>query len=180
LAAAAAAFGAGADWDRIQQGLEAIRAFPGRLVPFQVNARFWVLDDTYNANPASMSAGLAFMADLKIRGRRGAILGDMLELGVKGKAFHRQIGRLAAGLGLDYLALVGPLSAEAARAARRAGLARSATRECAGPEEAAAWVLAGWPRGAVLVKGSRGICLERAVEYFRISGGVRRRGPKQG
>ncbi|MDR2934425.1 MAG: UDP-N-acetylmuramoyl-tripeptide--D-alanyl-D-alanine ligase, partial [Candidatus Adiutrix sp.] len=142
LAAAAAAFGAGADWDRIQEGLEAIRAFPGRLVPFRANDRLWVLDDTYNANPASMSAGLAFMAYLKIRGRRGAILGDMLELGVKGKAFHRQIGRLAAGLSLDYLAVVGPLSAEAAKAARRAGLASSATRECAGPEEAAAWVLA--------------------------------------
>jgi UDP-N-acetylmuramoyl-tripeptide--D-alanyl-D-alanine ligase len=173
LAAAAAALGAGADWDRIQQGLENVRGFPGRLVPIQANGNFWVLDDTYNANPASMTAGLTFLAGLKIRGQRGAILGDMLELGVKGKALHRQIGRLAAGLGLDYLALVGPLSADAARAARRAGLAERAVREFAAPEEAAAWVKAEWPRGAVLVKGSRGICLERAVECLRAGGGGR-------
>jgi len=118
-----------------------------------------------------MGAGLAFLADLKIRGRRGAILGDMLELGGRGKAWHREVGRLAASLGLDYLAAVGPLSVETARAARRAGLAPSAVREFAGPEEAADWVLAGWPRGAVLVKGSRGLKLERAVEHIRKRGG---------
>jgi UDP-N-acetylmuramoyl-tripeptide--D-alanyl-D-alanine ligase len=129
-----------------------------------------VLDDSYNANPASMTAGLEVLADFKTRGRRGAILGDMLELGVKGKTFHNQVGRLAATSGLDYLALVGSLSTCVARAARRAGLARSAVREFATPEEAAAWVLAKWPRGAVWVKGSRGISLERAVEYLRING----------
>jgi len=178
LAAAAAALGAGADWDRIQQGLEEVRVFPGRLAPFQANGRLlWVLDDSYNANPASTSAGLAFLAELKIRGRRGAILGDMLELGPQGRALHRQVGRLAAGLGLDYLALVGPLSAEIARAARRAGLAPEAVREFAAPEEAADWVLSGWPRGAVLVKGSRGVALERAVAHIRKNGGARR--PRQ-
>jgi len=171
LAAAAAALGAGADWDRIQEGLEAVRGFPGRLVPVLANSRLWILDDTYNANPASMDAGLDFLAGLKIRGRRGAILGDMLELGGRGKAHHRQVGRLAAGLGLDYLAAVGPQSVETARAARRAGLAPAAVREFAGPEEAAAWVLAGWPQGAVLVKGSRGVRLERAVEFLRKNGG---------
>jgi UDP-N-acetylmuramoyl-tripeptide--D-alanyl-D-alanine ligase len=174
LAAAAAALGVGADWDRIQQGLETVEGFPGRLNPFQANGGLWVLDDSYNANPASVMAGLATLAGFKTSGRRGAILGDMLELGVKGKVLHRQIGRLAVNLGLDYLALVGPLSAGVAGAARRAGLARSATREFATPEEAAAWVLAEWPRGAVLVKGSRGVCLERAVEYLRVNGALRR------
>ena len=171
LAAAAAALGAGADWDRIEEGLAAVRGFPGRLVPVKVNGRLWMLDDTYNANPASVSAGLAFLAELKIPGRRGAILGDMLELGGPGQGLHRRVGRLAAGLNLDYLALVGPLSAATARAARRAGLAPAAVREFAGPEEAAAWVLAEWPQGAVLVKGSRGLCLERAVEHIRKNGG---------
>ena len=171
LAAAAAALGAGADWNQIEEGLEAVRGFPGRLAPVQAGSRLWILDDSYNANPASMKAGLAFLADLKIRGRRGAILGDMLELGGRGKALHREVGRLAAAMGLDYLALVGPLSVETARAARRAGLAPSAVREFAGPEEAASWVLAGWPQGAVLVKGSRGLRLERAVEHIRKNGG---------
>ncbi|MDR2724686.1 MAG: UDP-N-acetylmuramoyl-tripeptide--D-alanyl-D-alanine ligase [Candidatus Adiutrix sp.] len=173
LAAAAAALGAGVNWDRIQQGLEAVRGFPGRLDPFQTNGGLWVLDDSYNANPASMTAGLSVLAGFKTSGRRGAILGDMLELGVNGKSLHRHIGRLAVNLGLDYLALVGPLSVCTARAARRAGLPSSATREFAAPEEAAAWVLAEWPRGAVLVKGSRGISLERAVEYLRVNGGTR-------
>ena len=179
LAAAAAALGAGADWDRIQQGLEAVRVFPGRLDSFQTKGGLWVLDDSYNANPASMTAGLEVLAGLKTGGRRGAILGDMLELGGRGPALHRRIGRLAAELGLDYLALVGPLAAGIARAARRAGLARGAAREFASPEEAAAWVLAEWPRGALLVKGSRSIRLERAVEYLRAAGGVLRRRQNQ-
>jgi UDP-N-acetylmuramoyl-tripeptide--D-alanyl-D-alanine ligase len=169
-AAAAAALAAGAGWDRIQQGLEALRGFPGRLVPFQTQSGLWVLDDSYNANPASVAAGLEVLAGFKTRGRRGAILGDMLELGSHGKAFHGRIGRLAVSLGLDYLALVGPLSSGTARAARRAGLAKSAGREFAAPEEAAAWILAEWPKGAVLVKGSRGIRLERAVEFLRVNG----------
>ena len=176
LAAAAAALGAGADWDWIQEGLETANCFPGRLEAFQCQGGLWVLDDSYNANPASMSAGLSVLADFKTSGRRGAILGDMLELGSKGPAFHRGIGREAAGLGLDYLALVGPMSADIARAARRAGLARKVTREFATPEEAAAWVLAEWPKGAVLIKASRSIRLERAAEYFRVQGGLRRPG----
>ena len=173
LAAATAALGAGTDWDLIQQGLETVRGFPGRLDSFQTNGGLWVLDDSYNANPASMTAGLAVLAGFKTRGRRGAILGDMLELGAKGKTLHSHIGRLAVSLGLDYLALVGPLSACVARAARRAGLSSTAVREFSTPEEAAAWVLAEWSKGAVLVKGSRGISLERAVEYLRVNGGVR-------
>jgi len=174
LAAAAAALGAGADWDRIQEGLETVRAFPGRLDVFQSKDGLWVLDDSYNANPASMSAGLEVLAGFKTNGRRGAILGDMQELGSRSRALHRQIGRLAVNLGLDYLALVGSMAAGIGRTVRLAGLARSATREFVTPEEAAAWVLAEWPEGVVLVKGSRGLCLERAVEYFRINGGVRR------
>jgi len=170
LAAAAASLGAGADWDQIQQGLEAVLSISSRFQPFKTRSGLWVLDDSYNANPASVAAGLTTLAELKIRSRRGAILGGMLELGTQEAGLHRRIGGLAGRLGLDYLALVGPQSAGLARAARRAGMAGSALCEFAGPEEAAAWVLAKWPRGAVLVKGSRLFRMERAVEYLRVNG----------
>ncbi|GHV56284.1 UDP-N-acetylmuramoyl-tripeptide--D-alanyl-D-alanine ligase [Deltaproteobacteria bacterium] len=169
LAAAAAALAAGADWDQIQQGLEAVESVPGRLKAFRTRTGLWVLDDSYNANPASLAAGLAVLGGLKVRGGRGAILGDMLELGPQEAALHRRIGRLAAELRLDFLALVGPLSRAVAAAARRAGLPREAVREFAAPAEAAAWVARSRPRGtAVLVKGSRALQMERAVEYLRL------------
>ena len=174
LAAAAAALAAGADWDQIQAGLETVGGCPGRLSAFQVPGGLWVVDDSYNANPASVGAGLEFLAGLRTRAGRGAILGDMLELGPRGPSLHRRVGRLAAALKLDFLALVGPLSGRTAAAARRAGLSREAVREFAAPEEAAAWVARSRPRWkVVLVKGSRGVHLERAVEYLRAGGASR-------
>ena len=176
LAAAAASLAAGADWDQIKEGLESVRGLPGRLSAGRAGG-LWVLDDSYNANPASVAAGLEVLAGLKPRGGRGAILGDMLELGPSGPAWHRRIGRLAARLKFDFLALVGPLSGGTAAAARRAGLPREAVGEFETPEEAAAWVLGRGRRGtAVLVKASRGLRLERAVERLRAGAeiGIRR------
>ncbi|MDR1045126.1 MAG: UDP-N-acetylmuramoyl-tripeptide--D-alanyl-D-alanine ligase [Candidatus Adiutrix sp.] len=168
LAAAAAALAMGADWDQIAGGLAEVESFPGRLSAVKTRRGLWLLDDSYNANPASMSAGLKVLGDFGGRGARGAILGDMGELGPAGGRFHREIGRLAAELNLDFLALVGPLSRHSARAARRAGLNRNAVAEFESPEEAAAWVLSGQPENAaVLVKGSHYMHMERAVDYLK-------------
>ncbi len=168
LAAAAAALAAGADWDQIVQGLEAVERFAGRLSPFKTASGLWVLDDSYNANPTSVAAGLRVLGALRTRGPKGAILGDMRELGRGGPALHRNIGRLAAELKLDFLAVVGDLSRGTGRAARRAGLAKSAVVEFDAPEEAARWVAETKGRGsAVLVKGSLSTGLKRAVEVLR-------------
>ncbi len=168
LAAAAAALAAGADWDQIAQGLATVETLPGRLAAVRTGSGLWVLDDSYNANPDSMAAGLRVLAGIKTRGARGAILGDMGELGRGQAGHHRHLGRLAAELGLDFLAVVGPLSRAAARAARRAGMAKGAVAEFETPEEAAQWVAeTRKPGDALLVKASRKTRLERAVEYLK-------------
>jgi len=170
LAAAAAALAIGADWEQIGRGLEAVESFPGRLAVVKTGSGRLVLDDSYNANPTSMAAGLRLLSQVKTRGPKGAILGDMGELGRGGPGHHRAIGCLAAELKLDFLALVGPLSTTAARAARKTGLAPKAVAEFATPEEAARWVAETQSvKAAVLVKGSRDMHLEKAVEGLKNS-----------
>jgi UDP-N-acetylmuramoyl-tripeptide--D-alanyl-D-alanine ligase len=126
-----------------------------------------VLDDCYNANPASMSAALAtVMASVGSSARAFAVLGDMLELGPEAEVLHRALGREAAFAGLSGLAAVGEFAAEIAAGAREAGLSRSMiTRD---PEAAAASV-AEWSSSGdwILVKASRGVRLERAVEALQ-------------
>jgi UDP-N-acetylmuramyl pentapeptide synthase len=126
-----------------------------------------ILDDCYNANPASMSAALAtVMASVGSSARAFAVLGDMLELGPEAEKLHRALGREAAFAGLSGLAAVGDFAAEVAAGAREAGLSRSMiTRD---PEAAAATV-ADWsaPGDWILVKASRGVRLERAVESLQ-------------
>jgi UDP-N-acetylmuramyl pentapeptide synthase len=126
-----------------------------------------ILDDCYNANPASMTAALATVI-ASVGGSAGAfaILGDMLELGPESEALHRALGREAAFVGLAGLAAVGEFAAEVAAGAKEAGLTRTMiTRD---PEAAAAQV-AEWSASGdwILVKASRGVRLERAVEALQ-------------
>lgn len=173
LAAAAAALAAGAEWDEIEDGLGRVENYPGRLFPLKTPKGLWVLDDSYNANPASMAAGLRVLAGLKNK-VKGAILGDMLELGRSENAAHREIGRLAAELDLDFLALVGRRSHQTAVGARKAKMAKNRVAEFETPQEAARWASEICGRGAaVLVKGSRSMKLEGAVDYLKNTEGGR-------
>jgi UDP-N-acetylmuramoyl-tripeptide--D-alanyl-D-alanine ligase len=96
-------------------------------------------------------------------GRRWVILGDMLELGSLTEAAHREVGAWVAGLPVAGLATVGTAMRLTAEAARTAGCPDVAT--FASPEGAAEHVLARLARGdRVLVKGSRGMRMERAVD----------------
>jgi UDP-N-acetylmuramoyl-tripeptide--D-alanyl-D-alanine ligase len=130
-----------------------------------------ILDDCYNANPASMRAALAAVRAAVAGGggdaRAFAILGDMLEIGPDAEAHHRDIGR-EAGAKLSGLAAVGGFAGATVEGARRAGLPETRARAFASPEEAAVEV-ASWtaPGDWVLVKASRGARLERAVEALR-------------
>jgi UDP-N-acetylmuramoyl-tripeptide--D-alanyl-D-alanine ligase len=126
-----------------------------------------ILDDCYNANPASMSAALAtVIASVGSSARAFAVLGDMLELGDEAAAMHRALGREAAFAGVSGLAAVGDFAAEVAAGAKEAGLSRSMiTRD----PEAAAGAVAEWSASGdwILVKASRGVRLERAVEALQ-------------
>ena len=166
LCAAAAAYATGLlgarPLDAIQQGLEGFAGVPGRVALARTPGGLLVIDDSYNANPHSVARALETLAELRGSGRAIAVLGDMFELGDDAAALHAEVGRRAATSGVDALVAVGPLSAHTAAAARAAGLTR--VFETSSAEDAAAQVRANARSGdAVLVKGSRGMKLERVV-----------------
>jgi UDP-N-acetylmuramoyl-tripeptide--D-alanyl-D-alanine ligase len=125
-----------------------------------------LVDDCYNANPASMAAALKTLTALAAPGGRAvAVLGDMLELGAFEAEAHRALGEEAAKAGLAALAAFGPRSRATAEAARAAGLEAFHAGEL---EELVAWTVATVrPGDVLLVKGSRGMKLERLVEALR-------------
>jgi UDP-N-acetylmuramoyl-tripeptide--D-alanyl-D-alanine ligase len=167
-AALAAALAAGVAPVDAARGLEAVVLPPHRSAPVAAGGRT-ILDDCYNANPASMSAALAALTAAAGAGHRFAILGDMLELGPGAHAAHRALGR-AAGSALTGLAAVGALAPVVVDEARAAGLSAERAVVAASPE-AAATVLAPWTSAGdwILVKASRGLRLERAVEALRVA-----------
>ncbi len=123
------------------------------------------IDDSYNANPESMRAALATLAELETEGRRIAVLGEMAELGNECERGHREVGEAAATLKIDELIAIGKTAGIIAEAAREAGLEKS--RTVASAEEAAE-ILAeeASPNDLVLIKGSRAARTERVLEEF--------------
>jgi UDP-N-acetylmuramyl pentapeptide synthase len=153
LAAAAVAHGLGIDIEAICDGLQNAPAPPMRMQVLQLANGITVLNDGYNANPASMAAALRFMGQRG--GRALAVLGEMRELGPTAAALHEEIGRVAAQCGVAMVVTVGDHGDDIARGARAGGVA--AVHVCATPGDAADAVIAQWRAGdAVLVKGSRG------------------------
>ena len=133
-----------------------------------------LLNDAYNANPNSTRAAIETLLSLPARGRRVAVLGDMLELGKQSDAYHKEAGVLAAGSKLDLLICVGKKAQLIAASAKAAGL--EAPRIVTYPDAAAA------ARGVmrrvrgsdlVLLKASRGIGLEAVAQAIAESGGRR-------
>jgi UDP-N-acetylmuramoyl-tripeptide--D-alanyl-D-alanine ligase len=142
-------------------------ALPPHRSAVQIIGGRKVMDDCYNANPASMSAALKTVAMSAGSSTAAfAILGDMLEVGEDAAPAHEEMGRVVARLGFAGLATVGDLAASMAVGARAAGLAQVQSGH--DPAEAAA-VIAQWSRPGdwVLVKASRGMRLERAVEAMQ-------------
>ncbi|MBI5067715.1 MAG: UDP-N-acetylmuramoyl-tripeptide--D-alanyl-D-alanine ligase [Deltaproteobacteria bacterium] len=165
-AAAAAAVALGCSDQEIVRGLAEVRPVGRRLRMERLPSGALLLDDCYNANPASMSAALLTLAELAGRsgGRALAVLGDMLELGPAEAEAHRALGAEAAPL-LKGLAAFGPRSRHTADGAREAGLPAADLLHAEEIAPLAAWVrerLA--PGDVLLVKGSRGMKLERLVE----------------
>jgi UDP-N-acetylmuramoyl-tripeptide--D-alanyl-D-alanine ligase len=130
--------------------------------------RGWVLiDETYNSNPRALRSSLSSLAE-EPAARRIAVMGDMLELGALGPELHREAGRFAAALPIDRLVGVGPLSVHILEGARESGAEPSRLVAAATAEEAGRWLQEELREGdVVLLKGSRGIGLERAIAVIR-------------
>ena len=130
-----------------------------------------LIADCYNANPGSMAVALESLAALREQGRGPlvAVLGDMLELGPDSGKLHDEVGAHAAALGLGGVLAGGPHSVDIAQGARRGGVSHVEHLESTDDATiggAADWVLGrlGSGSGAVLLKASRGIRLERLKE----------------
>ncbi len=162
LAAAAAATAAGASLEHVKAGLAAMQPVQGRLQLKRARSGAWLIDDSYNANPSSVRAGIEVLAELD--GRKWLVLGDMAELGAFARASHAEVGALARERGVERLFATGQL-AQLAVESFGAGaewypdagaLGRALGRTL---DESAAGAAA----TCVLVKGSRVNRLERVV-----------------
>lgn len=166
LAAIAVGRRLGVDDADIRLGLSRAIAADGRLQLEKVGD-ISVLNDAYNANPHSMKAALMTQCALPTAGRRIAVLGDMRELGEWAEMYHRQIGALAAVSNLDMLYCVGELAGLIAEGAIAAGMPLAKVVRCSSAQECAMQLPGNLRDGdLVLLKGSRGIGLERVARHI--------------
>jgi UDP-N-acetylmuramoyl-tripeptide--D-alanyl-D-alanine ligase len=125
-----------------------------------------VLNDCYNSNPEAARSMLDVLRMVPAR-RRIAVLGEMLELGRWSEPLHRDIGRYAAGCGVDVLIGIRGAAQHMVEEASRSGLASGAAFFFDDPAEAGKLVRrAAAPGDVVLFKGSRGTRVECALEKF--------------
>ena len=168
LAAAAAASAAGASLEDIALGLADFRAVSGRLQLKAGTRGSWIIDDSYNANPSSVRAGLEVLRSLS--GVTWLVLGDMAELGESSQDSHAHIGSYARDCGVKRMFAVGPLSSRAVETFGSGGEwfadSDSLTRRLQAELS---------PGVTVLIKGSRINRLERVVQA--LTGGGAGSGP---
>ena len=175
LAAAAAAEALGVEPATIRRGLEEFRPADRRFAVERLPGLILV-NDSYNANPASMEAALTTLAGVRGEGRLFAALGDMLELGPDSERLHRRLGELA-GRVVWRLYLLGGMAPAVADGARRSGLDPAAIRVCGSHEEIAAAILReARPDDLVLVKGSRGMGMDTVASLIREQATSRKEG----
>jgi UDP-N-acetylmuramoyl-tripeptide--D-alanyl-D-alanine ligase len=157
LGAAAAAAAAGATLGNIVAGLAAVRAVKGRLQFKVARNGAWIIDDSYNANPSSVRAGIDVLAALE--GRKWLVLGDMGELGDFAESSHAEIGAYAREHGIERLFATGALTGLSVEKFGNGGQWFTDTQTLAQALDEA-----GAPDVRMLIKGSRSNRLERVIE----------------
>jgi UDP-N-acetylmuramoyl-tripeptide--D-alanyl-D-alanine ligase len=164
LAAAAIGLVLGVPATAIAEGLARFRPAAMRSqILFVHGVR--VINDCYNANPASMRAAVHLLAELGAKHRTIAVLGDMLELGPETKHMHRAVGGFLAAEGITYLIACGTLGRELAQGARSEGMPADRIVEVPDAAAAGTRLKSMVQQGdVVLVKASRGMQMEQVVE----------------
>lgn len=162
LAALAVVAAAGGDLDAAAEGMRTLEAGPGRGKVHRLANGVLLVDDSYNSSPSAMASVLDTLRASHPAGRRVLVMGDMLELGPLEGAMHREAGKRAAAAGVELLIAVGPQSRGAAESGRRAGVPEVHHHgDASRAAESVAEFLR--PGDLVLVKGSRGMHMERIV-----------------
>lgn len=163
LAASAVAHCCDVPLEDVKAGLESVAAVDGRMQILPLPWGITLINDCYNANPASTAAAIDTMARMKGASRGTLVLGDMLELGPDAEEWHRITGRKAGQAGLDRLFVHGAFASAVMEGAREAGM--DPDRILAGDITEISIALTQWltPGDWVLVKGSRGMRMERVI-----------------
>ena len=166
LAAIATARTVGISWEGIERGVREVKPAYHRGVIIDWRGTT-IYDDTYNSNPYALGRALELMTQADVPGRRIAVIGDMLELGEAEMQFHRDAGA-AIPKSIDVVAGVGTRSQELLNGARAAGFEESQLRHFTDAESAGAFLRAFvQPGDLVLIKGSRGVGLDRAINVLQ-------------
>ena len=167
LAAAATGLLLGVEPVAIAAGLSVVPSPANRLEVIRSRRGYTVINDSYNASPASMEAAIKTLADTK-GDRRVAILGDMLELGGISAVAHEAVGRLCAGSGVDFLYAIGERAKGIAEAAVEAGMPAENVVIVGTVESACDRIGKELQSGdAILVKASRALGFERIVACIK-------------
>ena len=169
-ALAAIAVGATHDvsWEQIREALAEMKPekMRGQVVKFREG--FAVIDDSYNSNPRALSEMIRFMGKLQGFQRKILVAGEMLELGPEGSEMHRNCGREAAKAGFESIIAVQGQAAEILEGAFEAGMDRSRLKFGRDAVETGDILARTVRKGdVVLIKGSRGVKLEQALNTLR-------------
>ena len=167
-AAAAVAFTLGLRPKEMEEGFAAFTSVPGRFHAEPLREGGLLLDDSYNANPASVEAALRALTSLA-RGRRTVVVfGDMLEMGRFSAASHCRIGHLIASLKVGHLFAFGEEAAFTVKGAVEGGMNPSAVSHFPERQKLREAVRGFLEEGdVILVKGSRGMQLDEAAKDIR-------------
>ena len=161
LAAIATARAVGITWEGIERGVAEVKPayHRGVIIPWRGAT---IYDDTYNSNPYALKRTLELMTQAEAK-RRVAVIGDMLELGEQELQFHRDAG-LGIPKSIDVVAGVGKRTRALLDGAREAGFADDALHHFDNAQEAGEFLKSEIREGdLVLIKGSRGVGLDKAV-----------------
>jgi UDP-N-acetylmuramoyl-tripeptide--D-alanyl-D-alanine ligase len=164
MAAAATAVACGISPESIRQGLTMFEAVSGRMEIIRLKNGAYLINDAYNANPASVREALLTLKDLKNAHNAFVFLGDMLELGEAAREMHRRVGMLLATIGVTAVFLQGDFADVTAAGALAGGLSDEQIFFLRDVEESIAHLKRQWRKGDwILVKGSRRMKMDRIV-----------------
>jgi UDP-N-acetylmuramoyl-tripeptide--D-alanyl-D-alanine ligase len=155
-------------WEQIREALAEMKPekMRGQVVKFHEG--FAVIDDSYNSNPRALTEMIRFVGKLQGYPRKILVAGEMLELGPEGPEMHRNCGREAAKAGIETIIAVQGQATEILEGAVEAGMDRSRVKFARDAVEAGDFLSGMVKKGdAVLIKGSRGVKLEQALNTLR-------------
>lgn len=167
VAATAVALESNLEPQAVQNNLSSLSPLPQRGQILECNG-ITIWDDSYNSNPKAMNCLLDTVKLVAGFRRKVIVLGDMLELGLVSKKYHRQVGKRVANSNVDYIFTVGPEARNAGDEAAKAGFPESRIDHFNNSQGAAQFLRRFLQSGdLVLIKGSRGVKMEVITESLR-------------